>query len=145
MSTITQIYDLDFLVARFNDKFKEFTGGSVSGKTKAFIKAPEFVQTNNKRICIKNFTDVATSINRTPNELSNYINKELHVTTTILPNDGSLIIYGSYKRNQIESIIKKFVAEYVQCPSCKTQDTRIDKIDRINYIICNKCFAKTAI
>ena len=143
MYMINKTYDIEKLVDRFCSAYKSTTGNSNNGKFRAVIKAPE-IQPFNRKIYIQNFKDVCASINREPQDVSTYISKELIVQTSIAGN-GALIIHGSYKKNQIESIVKKYVINFVQCPLCKTQDTKIEKTDRILFIICNKCYAKNAI
>jgi len=143
MYKINKTYDIGKLVDRFCEQYKSITGNSNSGKFKTVIKAPE-IQPLNKKIYIQNFNDVCASINRDPQDVSTYISKELLVQTSIAGN-GSLVIHGTYKRNHIESIVKKYVIGFVQCPLCKTQDTKLEKIDRIPFIICNKCHAKNGI
>jgi translation initiation factor 2 subunit 2 len=143
MFKIKNAYDINYLIERFSDKYKDITGNSNSGKFKTIIKAPE-IQSFNKKIFIQNFKDVCASINRDLQEVSSYISKELVVQTSISAN-GTLVIHGTYRKNQIESIVKKYVINFVQCPLCKTQDTKIEKNNRINYIICNRCHAKSSI
>lgn len=143
MYKISKTYNIETLIDRFCCTYKSITGNSSIGKFKTVIKALE-IQPINKKIYILNFKDVCASINREPQVVSTYIGKELNVQTSISGNEA-LIIHGTYRRNQIESIIKRYVINSVQCQLCKTQDTKIEKIDRITYIICNKCHAKNAI
>lgn len=143
MYKINNAYDIQTLIDRFSDKYKSLTGNLNSGKFKTIIKAPE-IQLINKKIYIINFDDVCISLNREPLDVCTYINKELNVQTSISGN-AALIIHGAYRKNQIENIIKKYVVNFVQCPLCKTKDTKLEKIERITFIICNKCHAKNAI
>lgn len=143
MYKINNTYEIDYLVNRFCDKYKSITGNSNMGISKTVIKAPE-IQTINKKIYLKNFENVCSSINRDPQHVSAYISKELQVQVSITA-DQVLVINGSYRKNQIESIVKKYVANFVQCTLCGTQDTIIEKKNRITYIICNKCHARVAI
>jgi translation initiation factor 2 subunit 2 len=143
MYKVNKTYNTDILVDRFCDKYKSITGNSNSGRSRTVIKAPE-IQSLNRKIYIKNFHDVCTSMNRDPYEVSTYISKELLIQTSISGN-GALIIHGSYRKNQVESILIKYITHFVQCPLCKTQNTKIEKINRITYITCNKCHAQSAI
>ena len=142
MYKITNIYDDDYLMKRFSEKYKELTGTTTSCTGKTIIKTPE-CQILNRKTFIQNFEEVCSSINRESNDVSNYIGKELQIQTSITSN-GCLIIHGTYRKEQIENIVKKYVVNYVQCPLCKTQNTKIEKIDRITYIVCNKCHAQSS-
>lgn len=143
MYKIDKIYEINSLIDRFNDQYKIVTGNANGGKFKTIVKAPE-IQPLNRKVYIHNFNDVCKSINRDPQDVSTYICKELQIQTSISGN-GALVIHGTYKKIQVENIIKKYVVNFVQCFLCKTQDTRIEKINRITSIVCNKCHAKNAI
>ena len=142
MYRINNPYDIDDLVNRFSEKYIEITG-SLGGKAKASIKRPE-IQPLNRKVYIHNFRAVCTSMNRDSIEVSNYIAKELKIQTSI-SGDGTLIIHGSYRKNKIEDIVKKYIVNFVQCLLCRAHDTIIKKVDKISYIICNKCHGSNSI
>ena len=143
MYKINKPYDIEKLVDRFSTNYKSLTGNTNGITSKIVIKTPD-IQLLNKKVYIKNFTQVCDSIKRDPSDVSKYFADELQVQTSIA-GDGSLIIHGMYRKHQLEGQIKKYVLNYVQCFHCKSQDTKIEKIDRIIYMFCNKCHAKTSI
>lgn len=143
MYKINKTYNIDQLADRFAEKYKTITGASNTGKSKTVIKEP-IIQNLNKKTFIKNFSDVCSSINRDSQDVSVFFGTELRAQISIA-GDGSLIIHGIYRVNQITSIIKKYVKSYVQCSLCRSQDTKVERSDRILYMVCNKCHAKNAI
>lgn len=143
MYKVNMVYDVDILINMFCEKYKIITGNSTVGKSKTVVKEP-IIQSHNRKIYIQNFYSVCNSINRNPQDISTYISKEFNIQTSISGNEA-LIIHGNYRKNDIENILRKYIKIYVQCPLCFTQDTKIEKIDRIQFIVCNKCHAKNAI
>ena len=137
---IKKTYDIDFLVSRFTEKYEEKTDGL---KAKNSIKGPD-IQPMNRKIYIKNFADVCKSINRETEEVSRYVAIELKVQTSISI-DGQLVIHGSYRKNEVQAIIVKYITNYVKCPACKSYNTIISKVQKVTYIKCDKCNASNAI
>ena len=41
--------------------------------------------------------------------------------------------------------IKIYVKDYVECPTCKSPDTKILKENRISFLICEACGAKSTL
>ena len=135
MYQINKTYDLNYLIDRFNEKYKPTTD-------KHIIKRPN-IQTGKLKIYIQNFKEVCASINRDPNDISTYIAKELQIQTSISAN-GSLIMHGNYRKNNIEKIIDKYIINFVKCPLCKGFNTNINKINKMIYLSCNKCLGSTS-
>jgi translation initiation factor 2 subunit 2 len=142
MYKITKIYDINALIERFTTKYREINGSNTNN-SKTVIKALN-CHTLNKKTFIKNYTEVCESINRHPDDVLKFINSELQVQSSI-SNDGCLGISGMYKKHQLENIIKKYVISFVQCPSCRTQNTTIEKKDRVRFLRCNKCRASVSL
>lgn len=140
MYKIERTYDVKKLVDRFNQQYTEITAGV--GKVQG-IKRPE-IQLQNRKTFIPNFSQMCASMKREPADVSAYINKELQMQTSISAG-GVLIIHAISRKTQVEKVIEKYVLEFVRCPLCKFQDTRIEKDNRITYLRCNRCHASTAI
>jgi len=137
---ITRVYDVYDLVDRFSEKHNEISGNKSIKNT---IKGPD-IQAMNRKIYIKNFRDVCQSMNRDSHEVSKYISEELKIQTSISAN-GQLIIHGSYRKNQIQDIVVKYITNFVRCPLCKAYDTQLNKENKITFIKCNKCQASNAL
>ena len=53
----------------------------------------------------------------------------------------------SILQNQIESIFKKYICNYVSCHMCQTHDTILikDQITRIYFLQCDLCGSKRSV
>lgn len=129
-------YDLDFLINRAYRSFN-LDRGKIKLVTPIFEK-------KDRKSYIHNFQEVCKSINRSPDEIRVYIGKEVNKETSI-KEDGSLKIDGMPKSaGVIEGCIKNYVINYVMCKACKSCKTKIQKIDRITYLICDACKSQRA-
>ncbi len=86
----------------------------------------------NRNIIWSNINEFAKSINRTPAELGNHLSKETLLNVTISAN-GLRIYKTNINSAKIESILKKYIKEYVVCGQCKSLNT--------NATMCIDCGA----
>lgn len=89
---------------------------------------------------IRNYTEMCKNINRNKQHLKEFIEDELSLKTKI-SGDGILYFRGKYTQESIERIYKHYICKYVKCNSCKSYDTSIKKIKKLNKLICNFCHA----
>lgn len=54
---------------------------------------------------------------------------------------GRFIIKGKYTATSLESLIRKYLENYVQCPICKNYDTKLvkDPTSRLMFVQCESC------
>lgn len=97
----------------------------------------------NKKTFFSNFTVICNKFNRSPETLQKYINDELSCVTSI-DNKGTLLMSGRFTLVQLRGCIISYVNSFVNCKQCKSRNTNLIKENRINYIKCDSCFAKTA-
>ena len=106
------------------------------------FKVPEFVLENQgSKTVIKNFSDVANAIRRDTSHLSKYLFKEL-ATPGLIQGD-TLILQAKVSKDSLQKKLDSYMQQYVYCKVCGEPDTRIEKQDRITFIICEACGAKT--
>jgi translation initiation factor 2 subunit 2 len=136
-----QLYETNFLVDRLFNTLES----KIGNKKKFSMKRP-VVNDINKKTYIKNFEELCTMLNRDENHFKNYIEKELNIASSINENKA-LILDSRFKSAQIEDVINKYAKTYVVCkePECKSGNTQMIKENRINYLVCNSCFARKAI
>jgi len=60
-----------------------------------------------------------------------------------LDGNQNLLLKGRWKTKQVESLLKKYIKEYVQCNSCKSPDTTMvkDNATRLFELTCKVCGA----
>lgn len=129
-------YSIDMLLDRA-------FGSLTINKEKIKLVMPVFEKKDRKSY-IHNFQDVCRSINRTPDEVRTYLGKELNMDTSI-KEDGSLKIDGMPKTvGVIEKFIKEYVISHIMCKACKSCKTTVQKVERINFLVCDACKSKRA-
>ena len=77
-------------------------------------------------------------MHRQPDHLIQYLFAELGTTGSI---DGAqrLLIKGRFQQKQIEIVLKRYIAEYVQCKTCRSPDTNLVKENRLFFLQCESC------
>lgn len=106
------------------------------------FKVPEVVcVVQGNKTLIKNFVEILTVLRRDANHLSRYLLKELATPGTIQGN--ILILNAKIPRMTLEKKIEDYIKEFVYCRVCGEPDTKFVKEDRIIFIVCEACGAKT--
>ena len=117
---------------------------------KAFIK-PEMTNIN-KKSYITNFMIFCNSINREPEHVKKFLIKDMNTDISFIregnidsDEDTGLKFNNLFRSNQIMNSITNYMKLYVLCELCKSGETNIVKIERINYIQCDNCKAHRAL
>lgn len=139
------IYTTQILLDRAYNLLKKETKNK-----KAFIK-PE-ISNINKKSYITNFMTFCNSINREPEHVKKFLIKDMNTDISFIQEGNidsdentGLKFNNLFKSNQIMNSITNYMKSYVLCELCKSGETNIVKIDRINYIQCDSCKANKAI
>ena len=129
-----EIYTYDEMLHRVFDLIKTDTSKSSYVKPLQ-VQIPVVFKMGSKRVSWANFPQTCNSIQREPNHLMTYISTELG-TTVNLAGDGKLVILGCFRPNQLESILQKYIAEYVTCKTCGSRDTMMEKENGVHFLKC---------
>lgn len=99
-----------------------------------------------KKTVFENSDQICTIIHRSIEILKNYLSHELSTEISVTEKK-QLIIKGHYKQDQIESILRNFIEQYVMCSMCKLLNTRLekDKKTRLYMIRCDSCGASKSV
>ncbi|EAS05981.2 domain found in IF2B/IF5 protein (macronuclear) [Tetrahymena thermophila SB210] len=127
------------LLDRINDILKRNNPSLQEGKTKISIKTPQ-IEKMGKKTAWLNFMDIVNKMKRDPQHVQQFVVTELGTEGTIANNQ--LILKSSkFNDKHFESIIKKYIAEYVQCSLCKSPNTKLtkDTNTRLFMIECDQC------
>jgi translation initiation factor 2 subunit 2 len=93
----------------------------------------------NKTI-LKNFGEILTVLRRDSANLSKYLSKGLATSGSI---QGSTMVFqGKISREILQKKLDDYVKEFVYCKQCGEPDTKIEKEDRICFLVCEACGAK---
>ena len=84
------------------------------------------------------------SLSRSKEHFLAFLLSELATTGSIDGNDY-LIIRGNFQTKQINSVIKKYCADYVLCHNCRSHETSLTKENRLTFLICSSCGASKSV
>lgn len=137
-------YSYMFLLQRVYQLYHE-EHGEAKAKKKLSIPPPQMGRTGKKSIC-SNFRAICSAMHRSEEHVKKFILEETR-TQGSLSQKGALIIRGRYDSSRAESLIRKYILEYVRCPRCKGTDTCLtkDSITRLTFLTCEECLAKTSV
>jgi len=109
-----------------------------SKKKQILIKPPEVLRVGTKKTVWANYQEICSMMHRPSDHVLAYTCTELGTTASI---DGNqrLVINGRFQPKQIESIVRRYVADYVSCGTCKSPDTILKKENRLFFIKCKAC------
>ena len=81
------------------------------------IKPPQLMRVGSKRTLWTNFQELCDILKRPPTHLQEFVLTELGTTGSI-DHNYRLVITGKYVPKIIESLLRKYIREYVTCHSC---------------------------
>jgi translation initiation factor 2 subunit 2 len=121
---------LDEIYDTINDNNQLFGNNSIN------ISKPD-IKYENRKTFWYNYGKNCSQINRTPDRLKRFIEKEMAVETSI-NEKKQLIIRGRYTFAMIGSAYKKYIKNFVQCSTCKSINTEIirNSLNRLDYLKC---------
>eukprot|EP00835_Amoeboradix_gromovi_P001900 NODE_97_length_21155_cov_0.234850.p10 type:complete len:214 gc:universal NODE_97_length_21155_cov_0.234850:14166-14807(+) len=127
----------DQLLERFYGTLRE-KNPELLGKRKIKVLPPQVEKEGSKKSAFVNIAQVASSCNRTIEQLMEFVFVELG-TNGALDQNYRLIVKGKFTGKQMETVIRRYIQEYVLCPTCRSSDTILKKDNRLLFILCNAC------
>ena len=100
------------------------------------------VSVQGSQTIVKNFSQIAQALRRESSHLMKFLTKELAAPGS--SNDRA-IFQAKLSEKIIQQKIEAYVKEYVLCSECKRPDTRLIKEDRLTFLVCEACGAKTPV
>ena len=92
---------------------------------------------------IKNFSDIAEILRREPSHILKFLTKELATPAGL---DGKrAILQAKIPQKMIQQKLETYVVDYVFCRECKRPDTKLIKENRIIFLKCEACGAKSSV
>lgn len=130
------------LLSRFFDILKKNNpelAGDRSGP-KFRIPPPIVQREGSKKTLFANVQEISTVLQRSPEHLIQYLFAELGTTGSI---DGEkrLILKGKFQPKQMESVLRRYIIEYVTCKTCKSMNTELkrESANRLHFLSCKAC------
>ena len=131
--------DYEMLLSRLRDKL-----GNTSKKqaSRLELPTPQIIWVGQRTI-FRNFMDFPKALNRDPEKLLLYLNKELASAGYIA---GERVIFlGRMEPSSFGALIDRYVKEYVICPVCGSPDTRTEKNKKLGFLLCEACGARSSV
>jgi translation initiation factor 2 subunit 2 len=89
---------------------------------------------------VRNFMDIVDMINRDPKHVAKFLMKELGIGVTI--DSKRLMINRKVSIDQIKDKISQYMDSFVKCYECQSPDTEIQKVGRVDLLVCKACGAQ---
>ncbi|VVT45060.1 uncharacterized protein SAPINGB_P000624 [Magnusiomyces paraingens] len=107
------------------------------------IPPPE-VKRDGKKTLFVNIKEISDRLHRPTDHVTSFLYAELGTTGSV---DGSnrLVIKGRYQQKQIETVLRKYIVEYVTCKTCKSINTVLKKENRLFFLDCNSCGSRRSV
>lgn len=100
-------------------------------------------QREGSRTIIKNFSNIAKTLNRKEEHLFKYIIKSLGTAGFL--ESGRVILQGKFTEDEIQKEVDNYLKDYVLCKECGAPDTEFKKEERILFVRCLACGAKHSV
>ena len=131
--------DYEILLSRLRDKLGNTTKKQAS---RLELPTPQIIWVGQRTI-FRNFMDFPKALNRDPEKLLLYLNKELASAGYIA---GERVIFlGRKEPSSFGALIDRYVKDYLICPVCGSPDTRTEKNKKLGFLLCEACGAKSSI
>ncbi len=131
-------YDYETLLKRARSQIPE-----VSSK-KGRLEIPRLnYATVGMRTVVHNFREVAQALDRDPQHLLKYLSSEMATAATM--QESRAIFQGKFRMDTFDTLLQRYMENYVICPICKSPDTKIVREKRLSFLVCAACGAKSAV
>jgi len=95
------------------------------------------------RTLVTNFKEICDRLRRDQMHLLRFLAREMATAGVV---EGVRAVFqGKFSSTIIERLTERYVQEFVRCPVCNQPDTKIVREDRIHFMICEACGAKSPI
>lgn len=104
------------------------------------IPPPVCQREGSKKTLFSNVQEIATVLQRNPEHLIQFLFAELGTSGSI---DGEkrLVLKGKFQPKQMESVLRRYIIEYVTCKTCKSMNTELkrESANRLHFLSCKAC------
>lgn len=95
------------------------------------------------RTFFRNFAEFPKLMRRDPEKILQYLSKEF-ATPAQYAGDKAVFV-GKKEPHEFTALLERYVKEYLECPTCKSPDTRVARSNRVNFLVCEACGAKSSL
>ena len=127
------------LLKRVQDKL----GGTQKQSSARFELPVVDVMWEGQKTFLRNFSEFPKVLRRDPDKVLQYLSKEFAVPAERLGDKAMFI--GKRDPDDFTRLFQIYVKDYLECPTCKSPDTKILKEKRISFLLCEACGAKSTL
>jgi len=124
----------------------ENTEGGGGARKKHSLPPPLCSRDGTKKTVFTNFNAICQCLHRTNEHVLAFLLTELGTSGSI---DGEkrLILKGRFMPKALESVLKKYIVQYVMCSMCRSPDTALRKeaSTRLFFLDCSSCGASRSV
>jgi len=119
---------------------------ALSTRKRYSMPPPQLVRVGTRKTMWTNFAQICSLMHRQPEHVMSFLLAELGTDGSI---DGNqrLVIKGRYQPKQAESLLKKYIVEYVTCHMCRNPETSLtrDSVTRLYFLQCESCGSRRSV
>lgn len=139
------IYPYDELL----DRIQRFIVGKnpdLQSTKRYTLKPPQVARVGSKKVAWINFQEICQIMQRGQDHVFQFVLAELGTEGSIA-GDGQLVLKGKFSPKHVESLLRKYITEYVTCQMCKSPQTTLerDSRTRLYNIQCEACGANRSV
>jgi len=112
----------------------------ITDKKRITMKPPQLMRVGTKKTLWVNFQEICSTMGRSSDHVFQFMMAELGTEGSI---DGNkrLVIRGKFVPKYIESLLRKYIGEYVACQMCRSFKTNLtrDNVSRLFFVACQDC------
>jgi len=131
--------DYEHLLKRIQDKL----GDTKKASTTRFELPVVDVMWEGQKTFLRNFSEFPKVLRRDPDKVLQYLSKEFAVPAERLGDKAMFV--GRRAPDDFTRLFQIYVKDYLECHTCKSPDTKILKENRISFLICEACGAKSTL
>lgn len=133
------------LLGRIYDQLRK-NNPDLLNPSRAYLRAPAVARVGTTRILWTNFDETCTMMKRDTEHVTRFFLTELGTTGSI-NGSAQFLIKGKFVPKYIESLLKKYINEYVTCSMCRGVDTKLarDPNTRMYFMTCESCGSKRSV
>ena len=139
------LYSYETMLTRIYSSLKE-KNPELMARKRYKLKPPQIMRIGTRKCMWVNFPEICETIKRKPDHVYQCFITELG-TTGSTDGNARLIFKGTFVPKKIESLLKKYIGEYVTCKMCKSPDTNLvkEQASRLFFVECNSCGARRTV
>jgi len=138
-------YSYDELLNRVFEIIEAKNPEMVAGEKKRFImKPPQCARVGTKKTSFVNFTEICQTLKRQPKHVLAFILAELGTSGSVDGNN-QLIVKGRFQQKQLESVLRRYIKEYVTCHTCRSPNTILERDVRLYFLKCRVCQSRCSV